>query len=451
MTFDDLSSQVGGVVLTRKDDGFADELAGADTAVVHTPDVVVGVASIDDVIAAVRYAVVNSLPLSIVATGHGIAEAVTSGMVITTKRLKQISIDPDSRLGTIGAGTTWSDVLPVAAEHGLTAIAGSSPFVGTIGYTLGGGAGPLIRSHGFTSDWVRAFTIVLASGEAVTASADENPHLYWALRGGKGGFGVVTDMTIELLPLPTIYAGDLYFDEPDIETALRGWAEWTSTAPDDVSTSVALTHYPPSDEVPAPFRGKHIMALRFAYPGNAGDGSRIADGLRSVAPVYLDQLGELSTVDVGRIHNDPEGPGESWNGGRLLTSIDQEFVGELLEHVGAGKQTDFVSVEVRQFGGRAAIDVPEGSAVGGRSGAYNLFTVAADPSTFAQKVPAQFDALLSDLSPWASDQSNINFTVDIRTDEQFRRNWEPETFERLRAVREEYDPGHVFAYGPSDR
>src|SRR5690606_19123007 len=144
----------------------------------------------------------------------------------------------------IGAGVRWRAVQAAAAAHGLTGITGSSTSVGAIGFTLGGGLGPLARSHGFSSDYVRGFEVVTGTGELVTANADENPELFWALRGGKVGLGVVTTMQLQLVPLATVYAGALYFAEQHIEAALRGWIDWMPTAPDDVTTSISILNLP---------------------------------------------------------------------------------------------------------------------------------------------------------------------------------------------------------------
>src|SRR5699024_5987064 len=123
------------------------------------------------------------------------------------------ALDAGSRVATIGAGVRWGAVVALGAEAGLAPITGSSTNVGVVGYLLGGGLGPLSRSHGFSSDFLRGATVVLASGEVVHASETENPDLLWALRGGKGGFGVVTSVEVELVPLPDLYAGALVFPE----------------------------------------------------------------------------------------------------------------------------------------------------------------------------------------------------------------------------------------------
>ncbi|TAM70640.1 MAG: FAD-binding oxidoreductase [Microbacteriaceae bacterium] len=444
-----LRAAVDGPVFVRGEDGLASEVAAFNTTLVHDPDVVVGVASEADVAHAVRFAAAHGLPIHLHATGHGASAAIRSGMIISTSRLDTVLLDPQKRLAVIGAGVRWKPVIEAAAPFGLAPITGSSVTVGAVGYTLGGGLGPLARSHGFTSDWVRAFRVVTATGDIVIADADTNADLFWALRGGKGGLGVVTQMTLELVPLPTLYAGSLFFDGPEnIETALRVWAEWLTDAPGNVTTSVALLKLPELEFIPAPLRGRNVLTLRFAFPGEAAEGERLIAPLRNAAPIHLDTVAAMSPRDVGAIHNDPEQGGPGWLHTATLTGIDQELVTDLLEHLGPESNSPFLSAELRQLGGRAALDSAVPSAVGGRDGMLVLTLVALDPSRFATAadVAAAFTAAAG---PWLADVTNVNFGGDSSEQKVFESSWPIEIRERLRAVRSEHDPDGVFAFGPA--
>jgi FAD/FMN-containing dehydrogenase len=448
----ELRAHVSGPVLAPGDDGFAELTSGFNLATDYAPDAAVGVANEADVVEAVRFAAKHRLPVRVLATGHGPAEPVTDGLLVVTKRLDALDIDPGTRIATIGAGLKWEAVQAAAAPLGLTAITGSSPDVGAIGLTLGGGFGPLARSHGLTSDYARSFRVVTREGEAVTASAEENPDLFWALRGGKGGLGVVTELRIELVPLPTIYAGAIVFDTPHIETVLRGWIDWTASAPDDVTTSVAVIQFPDFDFVPEPIRGHHGIALRFAYPGGTAEGERLAAPLRALAPALLDGVGELPTSMMGVIHSDPTTPLPAWDLGGLLFSADQELATALLAQVGAGTHSPLMIAELRHLGGRAATDVPEGSAAGGRAGRYSFYAIGApDPSLFEKVLPAAAERFLQAVEPWVSPETNVNFAGRFASREHFASAWPPEIFARLESVRRAYDPGGLFTYGPAAR
>jgi hypothetical protein len=445
---DTLRAAVSGPVLTPADAGYADEVLGFNLAFRNTPEVVVGAATVADVQAAVRYAAEHGLHVTVLATGHGAHGPITDGLVITTRRLDSVSVDPGTRIATVGGGARWGAVVEAAAPFGLAPITGSSTNVGVTGYLLGGGLGPLSRSHGFSSDYVRGFSIVTADGEVLQADGERNADLFWALRGGKGGFGVVVETRVELVELATLYGGTLIFAAPDIETVLRGWVDWSVGAADEVTTSVAIVHFPPIEQVPEPMRGQDLLMLRFAYPGDPAEGERLAAPLVALATPVMGAIGPMPAAAIGMIHNDPTDPAPAWSSGALLEPIDQDFVTALLAHVGAGVRTPLMATEVRQLGGATRRDVADGSAVGGRGGAYTFNVVGApDPSLFETVIPAAFDALTADLARWVAAETTINFSV-WHSPDAYRRAWPAETLQRLDALRAELDPNGVFAYGP---
>jgi FAD binding domain len=444
----DLRARVSGPVFVAGDDGYADESLGFILNFTHTPAVVVGAASAQDVVEAVKFAAANGLAVRVQASGHGAHAAIADGVLITTKRLATVEIDPATRLATVGAGVPWGAVVSAAAEHGLAPITGSSDTVGAIGFLLGGGLGPLVNSFGFGSDWAREFEVVLASGDLVLASAADHADLFWALRGGKGGLGIVTSVRIELVPLKTLYGGSLTFDAENIEPALHAWVDYLAIADPTVSTSVALLRMPDLLFIPEPVRGHTLLSVRFAYTGDSAKGEELAAPLREAAPVYLDELGEMPAADIGKIHNDPPNPSVGWVSGTMLSDIDHEFVTTLLGFAGAGKPFPFISTEVRAFGAAPATDVPEGSAVGGRGakGALTLVGVP-DPELFATVIPGAAAAYFAALAPWISAENNVNFASGFETEAQYRSAWPAATFARLETIKAKYDPEDIFEYG----
>lgn len=446
MTLDDLRSAVSGPVLEPGESGYDDEVAAFNLAVTIRPDIVVGATDEADVVAAVRYAAEHRLPVHIQATGHGAHLPIDGGLLIATKRMDAVSIDPQTRRATIGAGARWAPVVAAAAPLGLAPITGSSPSVGVVGYLLGGGLGPFARSHGFSSDYVRGLRLVTPAGDAIAVSATEHPELFWALRGGKGGFGVVTEVTIELVPMPELYAGSLAFEGDAIEPAYRAWADYTASADDAVTTSVSLVHFPPLDVVPEIFRGKDILMVRFAYPGDAARGAELAAALRAAAPVYVDQVGPMPLADVGLIHNDPAEPVPSWSRGTLLKGIDQDFVTAVLKNTGHG--APFIACEVRHLGSRTAVDADPVSAVGGREGKYAFFVIGVpDPSLFAVVLPGAAEGVFAAIAPWIADETTINWAGGPESPD-FAKAWPAATATRLVALREAGDPHGIFAYRP---
>lgn len=432
--------------LTVDTDGYDAALAGFNTAFPQQPDYVVVANSESDVVEAVAFARDHNLPVFVLATGHGTHSSLTAGLVINVSGLSDVTIDAATRTATIGGGTRWAAVVAAASQHGLAPITGSSTNVGVVGYLTGGGLGPLARSHGFSSDWVRGFRVVTADGEVRVANASENSDLFWALRGGKGGFGVITEVTIELAPISSLYAGAVIFEEANIEQAFRAWVDYTATAPDSVTTSALVVNFPPFDFIPEPFRGRRLLMVRFAYVGDTATGEQLAAPIRAFAPVYMDGVREMPSTDVAQIHNDPSDPGPGWGLGGLLNDLDQDFATALLGVVGPGTQAPFIACEVRHIGAATTVDVPGGSAVGGRASGYTFHLIGApDPSLFETVLPGAGAGFLAAIGRWVSPESNINF-ADSSNPAEFRASWPAATFDRLAKIRAAVDPDDRFPY-----
>src|SRR3712207_2641319 len=199
-------------------------------------------------------------------------------MMITTRRMQGLFIDPERRTVRVEAGVKWRRVMEAAAEFGLAGLCGSSSDVGVVGYTLGGGHGSLGRRYGFAADNVRAIEIVTADGRQRSLSADSEPELFWAVRGGKGNFGIVTALEIELVPLTGLYAGGIFFAGEDTAALLHTFRRWAPSLPEEVSTSVAIMRLPDFEFVPPPLRGQTAVHFRYAYSGtDFAEGERLVE------------------------------------------------------------------------------------------------------------------------------------------------------------------------------
>jgi len=369
------------------------------------------------------------LPASILGGGHGASAAVSSGVMISTRKLQGVAIDGE--IATIGAGERWSTVIARAAEHELLPIAGSSPDVGVVGYLLGGGLGPLARSHGFSSDYATEFTVVTGTGAIVRADREHAPDLFFALRGGKYGFGVVMEARVRLVPLRTLYAGSIAFAPGSAERALLAWIDWTGTADPRVSTSFLLAKGP----------NERSATLRFAFPGSIEEGEMLARAVRAFAPVQDDRLGPLAVADIARIHEDPTEPVIAFTQAAMLSSIDHRFATALVE--ATPSDGPFVGCEIRHLGEATMRDVPEGSAVGGRAARFALGAVAVGPTAPTDGPPAG-DRMLRALEPWIAAEGNANFLSAPRGPKELATAWSAETIARLERIRRRYDPDGVF-------
>ncbi|EPD90925.1 FAD-binding oxidoreductase [Streptomyces albus] len=207
-----LREAVRGSVLVPGDPEYDQECAGFQAGDRHRPDVLVVADGPDDVRAAVDAARRYRLPVAVQATGHGLGEAARGGVLVSTRRMAGIRIDAEARTAWVEAGVRAGDLVAEAARHGLAPVNGSAPGVGVVSYTLGGGVGLLGRRFGYAADRVRRIDLVTGDGRPRRVTADSDPELFWGLRGGGGGLGVVTGMEIGLVPVAGIYGGQLVFD-----------------------------------------------------------------------------------------------------------------------------------------------------------------------------------------------------------------------------------------------
>jgi hypothetical protein len=353
---DDLRSRVHGPVYAAGDDGMAAEVATWNVAVQHTPAVAVGATCAADVVAAVSWAVAHDLRAAVQATGHGPVRNAAGSLMITTRRMQGVSIDPEHRIARVQAGVKWVRVLEAAAEFGLTGLCGSSSDVGVVGYTLGGGMGSLGRKFGFAADLVQAVEIVTADGRLRRISADTEPELFWAVRGGKGNLGIVTALEIELVPVSSLFGGGIFFAGDDAPALLHRFRQWAPTLPEEVSTSIAILRLPPMDELPPPLRGRTVVHLRFAYVGDDhAEAERLLAPMKDVGTILLGYVGPMRTDEMDGIHMDPVDPLPAWEKGMLLTDLPEEAVDALLATAGPQLEIPLIMAEVRLMGGALGV------------------------------------------------------------------------------------------------
>jgi hypothetical protein len=438
--YERLARQVAGPVYDGRDPAAATEAAAFNTAVTHRPAVVVAATSGRDVAAAVRYASEEGLPVAVQGTGHGAATPSEGTVLISTRRLQGLSVDPVARTARVGAGVKWRRVIDAAVPHGLAPLSGSSSDVGVLGYTLGGGMGHLARRRGFAADHVQALEMVTSGGDRRRVTAQSDPDLFWAVRGGQSRFGVVSALEFDLFSVSRFFGGAMVFGTGAIGDVLHAFAAWAPTMPEEVTTSVALLRLPPIDEVPPPMRGVVTLALRFGLTGSAEQGEALLAPMRRVATPVLDSVGPMSFAAVDAIHMDPQEPLPSVVRGGLLHSLPAESVEALLDAAGPGVDLPVVQVELRLMGGALGrpADVP--NAVAGREGAYALTVVAPAPPPLRDIAPVAADAVVGALRPWSTGTSLVNFAGNGDSSSA----WMPEVLERLQRVKATMDPENVF-------
>jgi hypothetical protein len=413
--------------------------AGFDLAAIPTPDLAVAAGCEAEVIAAVRYAAAHDLPVAVRATGHGPVPGVAGGLLIDTRAMRSVRIA--GRSAVLGAGATWTDVLTRSAPLGFAPLCGSAPDVGAVSYSLGGGLGPLGRRYGWAADHVRRLRLVTADGAVREVDADSEPELFWAVRGGGGNFGVVTELETELVRVEQLYGGGLYLPGESAPELLAAFRRATAEAPDALSLSVAFVTFPGLDAVPAPLRGRFLAHLRVAYVGDPREAEALLAPLRAVAEPVLDTVRLLGIDEIGAIHADPVHPQPVQCGGAILPTWDDDAVAVLLDEIGA---TTPHMLELRHLGGALARPAAVPNAVGHRGTDYSVFT-SAYPG--ASGGAARQAAFYERLEPWSGGRSLYNFTAHPdNTPADAQGAFEPAILDRLHLVKKEWDPKDRFRF-----
>ncbi|MDX3360813.1 nuclear transport factor 2 family protein [Streptomyces griseoaurantiacus] len=439
-----LAAQITGPVLGPEDEGFADECAPFNLSVTHHPYVVVGAANSTDVQVAVRFAAQRQLPVAVLATGHQATVPADDAVLITTHRMARVDIDPAARTAHVTAGVRWQQVIDAAVPFGLAPLNGSSPLVGVVGYTLGGGLSPTMgRAHGWAADHVTSLEAVTADGALRHVDAASEPDLFWALRGGKSNFGVVTAMEFALFPVARLWAGGLFFDGADAAAVLHAYARVTADAPDELSSSIALLRLPALPGVPAFLADRFAVHVRISYLGPAAEAAELVAPLRAAAPVLVDTLGPMPYASFAQIHNDPADPAPFMERTAMLRSLTAEAVEELL--AGAGPTADCPAhfVELRHLGGALARSAD--NAVGHRDAAFALWVVGVGAPDAFTAMNAYADTLLQRMRPWSTGGRYLNFMAAQDTGvSDVSAAYDEADHHRLRSIKRRFDPHNLF-------
>lgn len=377
-------------------------------AVRPTPAAVVGARTAQDVVDTVRTCAESGLAVAVQSSGHGIAGPLDGSVLISTQELLGCAVQPEGR-ATVQAGVHWQQLLDAAGAHGYGGLAGSTPHLSVVGYTTGGGLGPLARTYGFASDHVRSFDIVTGDGVLRHVTAEENPDLFWGVRGGKGALGIVTSMEMDLLPHPHLYAGALYFEGKHTEVVLRAWAEWCEDLPEGGTSSLAMLRLPDMPGVPPMLAGRPTVAVRFVWTGDPAEGARLLEPLRAAAPVLLDGVEVRPFADLGAVHADPVDPLPAHEASELLRELPSAAMDTLLSLAGPDAASPQLLVELRQLGGAVARDPLVPSAVCHRDASFVLNVIGVSVPPIAEILPVHARQVFAAMSPWSTGHTLPNF------------------------------------------
>lgn len=441
---DALATQVMGLLLSPDDEQYDAERAGSQTARSHRPDLLLAATGPADVQAMVTFASSHGLPVAVQGTGHALAAiAAEGGVLINTSRMKGIRVNAEARTAWVGAGMRWDQVIHEAAPAGLAPLSGSAPSVGVVSYTLGGGLGLLSRRYGYAADHVRSIDAVTADGRQRLVSADSNPELFWAMRGGRDNFGVVTGMEIDLVPVTKLYGGGLFFPAESATAVFETYVQWTATVPDEMTSSIALISFPDVPPVPEPLRGRHIVHVRIAYAADdLGAGEGLVAPLRALGPM-IDTVGEMPYTAAGSIHNDPPAPGTFESGTAMLGNLDATAVRAILDLAGPQAPVPHV-VELRHLGGKLAQPPAVANAVGHRDAHYVVNVISRLERADIDDIRPAHQRMFEAIAPWSTGGRCLNFMNGEHDAEYVRSAYDPKDYQRLTEIKAAYDPENMF-------
>ena len=394
--------------------------------------------SVADVQAGVRFAASAGLLLSVRGGGHGFAGFGTNdgGVVIDLGNLANVEIiDKERHLVRIGGGATWGQVAAALAPHGLAISSGDTKSVGVGGLTLAGGIGWKVRKYGLALDNVAAAEVVTASGQVVPASAEANPELFWAIRGGGGNFGIVTAFVFAAHPTTDVFFGKIAFPAAEAATVLQGWAGYLRTAPEELTSVVDFAN-PLAGGPDAP-AGIHVV-----FDGDDPQlAARAIDPIRRLGTVTCDDIALTPYADT-LVDGTTPPPGIQFVARSAF--VDKESVPEVLQilaEVRASQRSPFISV--RSIGGAVSRVPDDATAYAHRQAELMFVTTTAGPKPVIEAARPALDAIWERLAPHV-DGAYANFLASA-TEEDVAAIYPTQTYKRLAAVKRHYDPGNLFA------
>jgi FAD/FMN-containing dehydrogenase len=430
------------------DDGYVEAVNIWNAAIVRRPSVVVRCGSADDVAAALAHARGTGLEVSVRGGGHNYSGAALTdgGLMIDLTPMKAVSVDAAGHRVTCGGGTTWGELDAATQEHGLAVTGGFISRTGVAGLTLGGGIGWLTKLAGLSCDNVVAATVVTADGSIRRASGDDNPDLFWAIRGGGGNFGVVTEFEFALHAVGPIVHVALYLFEPaDGREMFRFARDYVRTLPQTCSAFLAGLNAPPAPFVPPELHFTPKFALLVGGFGGAEEHAQAIAPITAALSPAVQMVTPIPYVALQTMF-DESAPWGLYNYEKAvyLDALTDDVIEVILEHQ-ARKASPLSFVPIFVMGGAYASADPDANAFGGRRDVSYVVNISGTSPT-----PEGYDAerewsrnYWSALVPHADGVGGyVNFMTE--PDEARLRNTYGNKFARLQRIKSSYDPDNVF-------
>lgn len=451
--FDELRSQLQGQLLEPHHPDFAPAAQGWSLGYQHRPAAVLIAEKTDDVVTAVQFAQVQGLPVAVQSTGHGFVRPANGALLINVSRMNTVTVDPLTQTAKVQAGANWAQVLEAADVYGLTGLVGDTPSVGAVGYTLGGGMGWFGRKYGLGLDALVEAQVVTMDGILRTVNAQTEPELFWGLRGGAGGLGIVTEMTIRLYAEPTVTAMQVIFPLEIAREALEAYRGWLQTAPDEVSSRAMFMHGPDVEFLPPFIRGRTALMLQAVYTGSEAEAQGSLRGLLSIAGCIAKVVERIPPKQLGVFFGAPPAPSESVGRAEQLQQLSDEAIQALIAFA-EGQPAPFYLLEVRHLGGAVARVAEEATAFAHRKASFLVNYHALVFAPLVREVAAaSVSAFIEAIQPFATWQIMPNFLNADEGLERDRAAYPGLKNMRLALLKARFDPANLlrFARTPGSR
>ena len=402
----------------------------------RTPALIVRCAGADDVKAAIDFAREQALPVAVRGGGHSVAGHGTcdGGLVIDLSPMRGARVDPETRVAAVQGGAKWGDLDRATQAHALAVTGGIVSETGVAGLTLGGGIGWLMRKHGLTADNLLSADLVTADGRLLHASADENAELLWGLQRGGGNFGVVTELRFRLHPVgPIVLAGWVLYPQEKAAEVLGFHREFAAAAPDELTTIVILRRLPHLPKLPPFLRGMPVIAIAVCYCGVIEAGERAVQPLRAFGSPLVDGIGLKPYAEHQTMFDaaQPAGRCNYWKTS-YLRELSDAAIEAMVE--GARRSTSPLSLlALYQLGGAARL--------GEAAFCLNVAATWLDPTESDRHIAWARESA-AQMEPHAGAGAYVNFLGD--EGRQGARSAYGHGYERLLALKNEYDPGNFF-------
>lgn len=448
VSLDELRARLEGTLCLPGENGYAEAVFAWNVMTTHRPELVVVAESEADVQAAVDFARARGMKIAVQNTGHGQFRACEGGMLIVVSQMRVVVVDPETGTARLQAGARWADVLAPAQAAGYAALSGSSPGVGVVGYTLGGGYNLLLRTYGLAIDRVTSMRVVTMDGRVTSVSRNENGNLFWALLGGGGAFGIITEMEIGLIPNPTVFGGSIMFPIERASEVFAAYHSWSEALPDSVTSAVDIMHFPPLPIVPEPLRDQCVVIVNACAATDEATGEALMAPIRALPVPIMDDFCAFPYSESARVYKDPVDPLPVMSHGVLLKDVDGQLLDKVLKAAGPMQISPNLKINLRQLGG--AVAKTDGAcAVGTRRQATHLLHMLGVPMgpVTPDMIREQAARILSAIEPYILSYGPLNFVGENNvTGEMVRNVVGDETLKRLQAVKKTYDPDNLLCH-----